>query len=211
MYTCAMKKHTLSSKETELIKAVRNTLMKGHSPSVRELMEELGYKSPRSTAELIKKLAAKGYVRRNAEGDLQIIENFSGDESRVQTVEVPLVGQVACGSPILAEENIEQMIPVSTRIASPPYRYYMLRAKGDSMNLAGINDGDAVLVRQQGTARNKEIVVALIDDEATIKEFNKSGEMVLLKPKSSNLKHKPIILTNDFMIQGIVVTTIPGL
>jgi len=206
-----MKKHTLSSKETELIKAVRNTLMKGHSPSVRELMEELGYKSPRSTAELIKKLAAKGYVRRNAEGDLQIIENFSGDESRVQTVEVPLVGQVACGSPILAEENIEQMIPVSTRIASPPYRYYMLRAKGDSMNLAGINDGDAVLVRQQGTARNKEIVVALIDDEATIKEFNKSGEMVLLKPKSSNVKHKPIILTNDFMIQGIVVTTIPGL
>ncbi|MBN2754674.1 MAG: repressor LexA [Candidatus Goldbacteria bacterium] len=206
-----MKKHTLSSKETELIKAVRNTLMKGHSPSVRELMEELGYKSPRSTAELIKKLAAKGYVRRNAEGDLQIIENFSGDESRVQTVEVPLVGQVACGSPILAEENIEQMIPVSTRIASPPYRYYMLRAKGDSMNLAGINDGDAVLVRQQGTARNKEIVVALIDDEATIKEFNKSGDMVLLKPKSSNLKHKPIILTNDFMIQGIVVTTIPGL
>lgn len=211
MYTCAMKKHTLSSKETELIKAVRNTLMKGHSPSVRELMEELGYKSPRSTAELIKKLAAKGYVRRNAEGDLQIIENFSGDESRVQTVEVPLVGQVACGSPILAEENIEQMIPVSTRIASPPYRYYMLRAKGDSMNLAGINDGDAVLVRQQGTARNKEIVVALIDDEATIKEFNKSGDMVLLKPKSTNLKHKPIILTNDFMIQGIVVTTIPGL
>jgi|APHig6443717817_1056837.scaffolds.fasta_scaffold177028_1 repressor LexA len=206
-----MKKHTLSSKETELIKAVRNTLMKGHSPSVRELMEELGYKSPRSTAELIKKLAAKGYVRRNAEGDLQIIENFSGDESRVQTVEVPLVGQVACGSPILAEENIEQMIPVSTRIASPPYRYYMLRAKGDSMNLAGINDGDAVLVRQQGTARNKEIVVALIDDEATIKEFNKSGDMVLLKPKSTNLKHKPIILTNDFMIQGIVVTTIPGL
>ncbi|PKL90926.1 MAG: repressor LexA [Candidatus Goldiibacteriota bacterium HGW-Goldbacteria-1] len=206
-----MKKHTLSSKETELIKAVRNTLMKGHSPSVRELMEELGYKSPRSTAELIKKLAAKGYVRRNAEGGLQIIENFSGDESRVQTVEVPLVGQVACGSPILAEENIEQMIPVSTRIASPPYRYYMLRAKGDSMNLAGINDGDAVLVRQQGTARNKEIVVALIDDEATIKEFNKSGDMVLLKPKSSNLKHKPIILTNDFMIQGIVVTTIPGL
>lgn len=206
-----MKKHTLTSKETELIKAVRNTLMKGHSPSVRELMEELGYKSPRSTAELIKKLTAKGYLRRNAEGDLQIIENFSGDESRVQTVQIPLVGMVACGSPILAEENVEQMIPVSTRIASPPYRYYMLRAKGDSMNLAGINDGDAVLIRQQDTARNKDIIVALIDDEATIKEFNKSGDMVLLKPKSTNPKHKPIILTDDFMIQGIVVTTIPGL
>ncbi|OPZ63120.1 MAG: LexA repressor [Candidatus Aerophobetes bacterium ADurb.Bin490] len=79
------------------------------------------------------------------------------------------------------------------------------------MNLAGINDGDAVLIRQQDTARNKDIVVALIDDEATIKEFNKSGDMVLLKPKSTNPKHKPIILTDDFMIQGIVVTTIPGL
>jgi repressor LexA len=79
------------------------------------------------------------------------------------------------------------------------------------MNLAGINDGDIVLVRQQGSARNKEIVVALIDDEATIKEFNAADNMIILKPKSSNPAHKPIILTRDFMVQGIVVTTIPGI
>jgi repressor LexA len=206
-----MDKYTLSIKETELVKAIRNALMKGHSPTVRELMDELGYKSPRSTAEMVKKLISRAYLRRNEAGNLQIIENFSEDESRAQTVEIPLVGYVACGSPILAEENVQQTIQVSTKLASPPYRYYLLRAKGDSMNLAGINDGDIVLVRQQGSARNKEVVVALIDDEATIKEFNVADNMIILKPKSSNPVHKPIILTRDFMVQGIVVTTIPGI
>jgi len=206
-----MEKHTLSNKETELIRQIRNSLMKGHSPSTRELMVLLGYKSPRSTAELIKKLVARGYLRRNQDGSLQIIENFSEDESRARTVEIPLVGFVACGSPILAQENVEQTIPVSTKIASPPYRYYLLRAKGDSMDLAGISDGDIVLVRQQTSAKNKDVVVALIDDEATIKEYNVSENMVVLKPKSTNPDHRPIILTRDFLIQGIVITTIPGL
>jgi repressor LexA len=135
------------------------------------------------------------------------VENFDVE----QTVQVPVVGRAACGTPMLAEENIEEMIPVSKKIAAPPYRYYMLRAKGDSMNQAGINDGDLVLVRQQSTARHGDTVVALIDDEATIKEYTTTGSAVVLKPHSDNTAHKPIILTRDFMVQGVVVTTIAGI
>lgn len=78
---------------------------------------------------------------------------------------------MACGSPIFAEENIEAKIPVSIHFAKPPHKYFFLRAKGDSMNKRNIDDGDLILVREQHTANDKDIVVALIDDEATIKEF----------------------------------------
>lgn len=145
-------------------------------------------------------------------GAFHIIEApavMNGDSE--QTVSVPVVGSAACGMPMLAEENIEEMIPVSKKIAAPPYKYYMLRAKGDSMNEANINDGDLVLVRQQAVARHGDIVVALIDDEATIKEYTTTGSAVVLRPHSTNPVHKPIILTRDFMVQGVVVTTIAGI
>jgi repressor LexA len=144
-------------------------------------------------------------------GTVQVIEEPAPNGDSEQTVEVPVVGRAACGTPMLAEENIEEMIPVSKRIAAPPYKYYMLRAKGDSMDQAGINDGDLVLVRQQPTARHGDIVVALIDDAATIKEYNSTGSAVVLKPRSSNPSHRPIIMTRDFMVQGVVVTTIAGI
>jgi repressor LexA len=161
-----------------------------------------------------KKDDVDGWIRKhtgNEAGTVQIIEapEINGDSE--QTVEVPVVGRAACGMPILAEENIEEMIPVSTKIAAPQYKYYMLRAKGDSMDQAGINDGDMVLVRQQATARHGDIVVALIDDAATIKQYNTTGSMVVLKPVSSNPAHRPIIMTRDFMVQGVVVRTITGI
>jgi repressor LexA len=126
-----------------------------------------------------------------------------------QTIDVPVIGRASCGSPMLAVENIETTISVSTKIAKPPYKYFLLRANGDSMNLAGINDGDMVLVRQQQTAQNKDIVVALIDDEATIKEYNIASDKIILKPVSSNPAHKPVIVTNNFIVQGIIVSVIP--
>ena len=143
--------------------------------------------------------------------DVPVVGSFDAVEESAETIEVPVVGKISCGSPVLAEENIEETIPVSTKLAAPPYKYYMLRAKGDSMNRAGINDNDLVLIRQQNNARNGDNVVALINDEATIKEFNSNGHTVVLKPRSTNNEHKPIILTNDLMIQGVVVSTIPGL
>src|SRR3989344_5497906 len=99
---------------------------------------------------------------------------------------------------MLAEENIEGFVAVSTAIVRAGAKYFLLRASGDSMNLAGIDDGDLVLVRQQATAQNGDRVVALIDDEATIKEYRHAGNAIILQPRSSNHEHTPIILTENF-------------
>jgi repressor LexA len=103
------------------------------------------------------------------------------------------------------------MVPVSTHLAQPGQKHFLLRASGDSMNKAGIEDGALVLVRQQGTAEDGQLVVALIDDEATIKELRRSRDAAVLMPRSSNKKHKPIVLRRDFQVQGVVVATLPSL
>ncbi len=207
---------SMTSKELEAVREIRNSLMHiGRIPSMRELMSSLGYKSPRSASLIIDQLIRKGVLRRKGDGGLQFIRNLAEDNTRAQTVDVPLIGAVACGTPILAEENIQGMIPVSIKLARPPHRYFLLKAKGDSMDLPGrqagqkgIDDGDLVLVRQQTTAKDGDTVVALIDDEATIKEFRIGGETFILKPRSRNKQHQPIVLTKDFQIQGVVVTSI---
>ncbi len=142
------------------------------------------------------------------DGSLEADE-FVGENAR--TINLPLIGSIACGSPILAIENIETEIPVSVDLIKGSSKHFLLRAVGNSMNNAGIKDGDLVLVKQQSTAENGDKVVALIDDAATIKEFHKTREAIVLKPCSTEQKHKPIILTRDFKIQGIVITTIPSL
>ena len=174
-------------------------------------MSFLGYKSPRSGALIIDSLIKKDFLKRKPDGEIQFLRDSELNEANHErTVNVPFVGRVACGLPILAEENIEAMIPVSTKLAYAGSKYFILRAIGDSMNEADIDDGDFVLVRQQQNANDGDIVVALIDDEATIKEFHRKNGAVILKPKSSNKKHQPIILTSNFEIQGIVVKTIPN-
>jgi len=205
-----MKTQEISSKELEALREIRNSLMhKGRVPSIRELMSSLGYRSPRSAAVIYENLIEKGALRRKENGGLQLLKSLGDDTTRAQTVDVPLVGMVSCGAPILAEENIQAKIPVSTKLARPPHRYFLLKAKGDSMDQKKINDGDLVLVRQQPTAKSGESIVALIDEEATIKEFHNSGETIVLKPRSKNKQHQPIVLTRDFQIQGVVVATIP--
>lgn len=199
--------YDLSIKELEALKIIRNFLVhQGRIPSVRELMIGLDYKSPRSSAVILKSLEEKGILRKKSDGSYQIIdfeipENYG---SRAQTVKIPLLGNVACGLPIFADENIEAEVSVSVSMIKSGYKYFLLRAEGDSMDDAGINDGDLVLIRRQQDANNGDRVLALIDDEATVKEFTRSGGMVILKPKSTNKIHQPIILTSNFRIQGIV-------
>lgn len=206
-----MNNQLLSNRELEAIRQIRNSLMhRGRMPSVREMMTSLGYRSPRSASVLMKKLMSKRILRRKPNGSYRLVDNLHDDTMRAQTVDIPLVGTVACGTPVLAEENIEGMIPVSTKLAKSPHRYFLLKAEGDSMNEKGINDGDLVLVRQQLTAHNGDMIVALVDDEATIKEFYRLGDIIILKPKSTNKQHKPIVLTKDFQVQGVVVTAIPN-
>ena len=192
-----MAKVALSEKEILALKMIRNALMHGgRAPSVREVMKELGYKSPHELQVL----------KRRNDGRLQIIGDIEPNEAHARTIAIPLVGSVPCGQPLLAEENVEMMIPISTALARPPHQYFLLRAIGDSMDEKGIKSGDLVLVRQQPDAENGQSVVALIDDEATIKELHKYA----LKPRSSNPAHKPIVLHDDFQVQGVVVTTIPN-
>ncbi len=208
--TVYMQAAAVTNKELEAVREIRNSLMHiGRIPSMRELMSSLGYKSPRSASLLVDKLIKKGVLRRKEGGGFQFIRNLEEDTTRAQTVDVPLIGTVACGTPILAEENIQAKIPVSTKLAKPPHRYFLLKARGDSMDQKGIDDGDLVLVRQQTIAKDGDTVVALIDNEATIKEFRIGGETYVLRPRSRNKQHQPIVLTKDFQIQGVVVTAIP--
>ena len=198
----------LSSKALEALKHLRNSVAHyGKVPSVRVLMRDLEYKSPRSAMLVMRELEEAGHLRRRELGDY-VYMNDPLDAQTTRTILIPLVGSAPCGVPMLALENQEAMIPVSTSLARPGSQYFLLRAIGDSMDKAGIKDGDLMLVKQQTTAEQGQKVVALIDDEATVKEYQRSNDFVILKPNSFNLKNKPIILTEDFRIQGIVVATI---
>jgi repressor LexA len=207
-----MPNQQLTSREIEAFKFIRKSVMHGAgSPSIRDLQNALGYKSPRSAALIVETLIVSGWMERRSDGGLRVLKDLEEESNHARTVEVPLVGTAACGTPLLAEENIEALIPVSINLARPGHRYFFLRAKGNSMDQADINDGDLVLVQQQQTAENGNIVVALIDDEATIKEFKRTPAAVVLMPRSSSEEHLPIILTNEFQVQGVVVTAISGL
>ena len=192
---------------------IRNRIVHmGSAPSVRELASELGFTSARSAVVIIERLVEAGYLkRRESDRSLQLLKLPEETREREATVEVPLVGSAACGVPLLAIENVEAMVPVSTTLARPRQKYFLLRASGDSMDAAGIADGSLVLVRQQSTAETGDVVVALVDDEATIKELRTSPDAVVLVPRSKNKRHQPIILRRDFQVQGVVVATLPDI
>ncbi len=206
-----MEKQQLNNQDLKAIRHIRNWLIQhGTSPSVRQLMTALGYKSPRSAQDILAKLRKYKIVKKTKSGGFQLINDPKSSISHAQTVNVPIVGVVSCGQPILAEENIEGFIPVSTSMAKPGSKYFILRASGNSMDLAGIKNGDLALVRQQSTAQNGDNIVALIDDSATIKEYSYTKNAVVLKPKSSDPTFKPIILTENFQVQGVVMNVIPN-
>ncbi len=198
-----------TKKELEALRFIKNRLLyRGESPSVRDLAKALGYRSPRSAALILLKLAMRGVLVRREDGTLKILKDVDSNFG-AYTINIPLVGSAPCGAPLLAEENVEGFIPISRDLAKPPYKYFLLRAVGDSMDQAGIKDGELALVRQQETAQDGDRVVALVDDQATIKEFHRGKDVVLLKPRSRNKKHRPIIVTRDFRVQGVVVATVP--
>lgn len=202
----------LTTKELQAVRHIRNWIMhRGGAPSVRELMDALGYKSPRSAQVVLTQLERKGIIKKFPSGDYQLLRDSASGPVRAQTVDVPIVGTVAAGTPILADENLEGFIPISTSLARSGGKYFLLRIRGDSMDKAGINDGDFVLVRQQSTADPGEHVVALVDDEATVKAYHPGRDVVVLKPQSNNATHQPIVVDRDFRIQGVVVTAIQNL
>jgi repressor LexA len=166
-----------------------------------------GGKSPRSASLVVDRLIAAGLIMKN---NRSLILTNTQLTNSISTVDVPLLGAVACGLPMFAEENVQAYIPVSTALAKKGSKYFLLRATGDSMNQAGINNGDLLLVRNQNTADSGERVVALINDEATVKIFERSADAVILRPKSTNKEHKPIVLTDNCIIQGVVQAVLPS-
>ncbi len=208
-----MNKNTqsLTPKEQDaLLESRQATRLLGRFPSVRELMIAMEYRSPRSAAVLLERLEKKGYLERDKFNRLRVSPEPELSIA-ADTIDIPVVGSVCCGTPDWAEQNIESYVKVSTRIAPRDRQHFFLRAKGDSMNEAGIEHSDLVLVRVQGSASEGDRVVALIDDEATIKEFRRRGDVVVLMPRSTNPNHQPILVSDQLHIQGVVVTAIPTL
>lgn len=200
--------NNLSDKDKKAFALIRNKIIHyGKSPTLDEINEVTGGKSPRSASLVVDRLIEAKMIKKEGR-TLKLVGTHSTQS--ISTINIPLVGSVACGVPIFAEENIETLIPVSTALAKTGSKYFILRAKGTSMNDAGINDNDLLLVRQQDTSDDGQKVVALINDEATVKILEKGNGVVILRPKSKDKSHKPIILTNNCTIQGIVVAVLPA-
>src|SRR3989339_1239068 len=190
----------LTSKQKEVLSAINElTTKNGYSPALREIKEYLKYNSISAVQRHTDALKKKGFLSsdKHQQRNLKVRKYFQNKPS------IPLVGMVACGEPILAIENIEAYIPYD--VPGDPKDYFFLRAIGDSMNLADIDDGDLVLIKKQSTAEDGDMVVALMGDEATIKIFRQSDDHVILEPRSDNSAHKPFYIFEDLQIQGKVI------
>lgn len=177
----------------------------GYSPTLNEIKTHLNFKSLTSVQRSIESLVNKKYITRNKfkQRGIEVLNDTT------ETVNVPIVGLVACGSPMLAQENIEGYIATDRNfIKGNLENYFYLRARGDSMDKAGIENNDLVLIHSQSQAQNGNMIVALLNDSATIKTLHKREGYTQLEPKSYNNIHKSIILREDFLIQGVVVKII---
>ncbi len=193
----------ITKKQEEVLNAINSLLSeRGVSPTLKEVQETLGYKKVSSVQRHTEALKKKGLLTSNKyqSRSFKITQSFS------KKFNIPLVGAVACGQPILATENIEAYIPY--QVKGDPKEYFFLRAVGDSMNKAGIENNDLVLIKKQQTAEPGDKVVALVGDDATIKIFQNGNGCAVLEPRSTNPEHKPIYVFDNLQIQGKVITTL---
>ena len=192
----------ISSKQQEILEYIKQEILnKGYPPAVREICEAVHLKSTSSVHSHLETLEKNGYIRRDPTKPraIEIIDdNFN--LTRREVVNVPIPGQVAAGQPLLAVENIENYFPIPTEFM-PNAETFMLKVKGDSMINAGIFNGDKILVQKQSDAQNGDIVVALVDDSATVKTFYKENGHYRLQPENDTMD--PIIV-NECSILGKV-------
>ena len=193
----------ISPKQQEILDYIKNEILdRGFPPAVREICEAVHLKSTSSVHSHLEALEKNGYIRRDATKPraIEIIDdNFN--LVRKEVVNVPVIGTVAAGQPILAVENIETYFPIPSEYM-PNEQSFMLKVRGESMINAGIYDGDMVLVRKQNTAQNGDIIVALLDDSATVKTFYKEKDCCRLQPENDTMD--PIIVKEDLRILGKV-------
>ena len=207
----------ITKKQKAVLDFIEKTIDEtGIAPTVRDICNGLGLSSPSTVHVHLKTLEDKGFIRRDplksrcitivdhdhkqAEGVCEH-EPSVGSAAFSNVIDLPVVGNVAAGTPILAEQNITETIPLPTEIVGDSSSF-LLKVRGDSMIEIGINDGDFVAVRQQPTATNGDIVVAMVEDGATVKRFFKEDGCVRLQPENSSMD--PIIVTENVSIIGKV-------
>ena len=198
-----MNQGKITSKQQEILEYIKNTtLKKGYPPTVREICEAVRLKSTSSVHSHLETLERNGYIRRDPTKPraMEILDDTFG-LTRREMVQVPMIGTVAAGQPILAEENIEDYFPIPAELL-PNSQTFMLRIKGNSMINVGIFDGDQVIVEQTSTADNGDIIVALIDDSATVKRFYKEDGHYRLQPENDEMD--PIIVS-ELNVLGKVI------
>lgn len=198
-----MEQGKITAKQQEILEYIKeNILRKGYPPAVREICEAVHLKSTSSVHSHLETLERNGYIRRDPTKP-RAIEILDDDFAltRREMVQVPLIGTVAAGQPILAQENIEDYFPIPANIL-PNVQTFMLRVKGESMVNAGIFNGDRVLVAQGNTAQNGDIVVALVGDSATVKRFYKENGHYRLQPENDTMD--PIIV-DEVEVLGKVI------
>lgn len=196
----------ISKKQSEILEYMKNEILnRGFPPSVREICEAVHLKSTSSVHSHLETLEKNGYIRRDPTKPraIEIVDdNFN--LVRRETVNVPIIGKVSAGQPLLAVENIDGYFPIPSEYM-PNNKTFMLVVQGDSMINAGIFNGDYVIVEQQQTAENGQKVVALVEDSATVKTFYKEDGHIRLQPENDTME--PIIVEQDqfFQILGKVI------
>lgn len=198
-----MVQEKLTSKQQEILEYIKETILnKGYPPAVREICEAVHLKSTSSVHSHLETLEEKGYIRKNP-AKPRTIEIIDGcfNLTRREVVNVPLIGTVAAGVPLLAEENIENYYPIPVELL-PNAETFMLNVKGNSMINAGIFDGDQLIVERCSTAYDGEIVVALVDDSATVKRFYKEDGYYRLQPENDEME--PIIVDHIKIIGKVI-------
>lgn len=193
----------ISAKQQEILEYIKSQILeRGFPPAVRDICEAVHLKSTSSVHSHLETLEKNGYIRRDPTKPRAIeILDDSFNFTRREMVNVPLVGRVAAGEPLLAEQNIEEYFPIPMDFM-PNKQTFMLKVKGESMINAGILDGDYVLVEERKTAHNGEMIVALVDDGATVKRFYKEEGIIRLQPENDTME--PIIVP-DCTILGKVI------
>lgn len=193
----------ISAKQQEILEYIKSQILeRGFPPAVRDICEAVHLKSTSSVHSHLETLEKNGYIRRDPTKPRAIeILDDSFNFTRREMVNVPIVGRVAAGEPLLAEQNIEEYFPIPMDFM-PNKRTFMLKVKGESMINAGILDGDYVLVEERKTAHNGEMIVALVEDGATVKTFYKEEGIIRLQPENDTMD--PIIV-QDCMILGKII------
>jgi repressor LexA len=195
----------LSKRQQQILEFIKHEVKtKGYPPSVREIGEAVGLASSSTVHGHLARLESKGLIRRDPTKPRAIeILDSSPSIPKANVVNVPIVGKVTAGQPITAIENVEEYFPLPEQFVSPDDQVFMLKVVGDSMIEAGILNGDYVIVRQQQTANNGDIVVAMTEEnEATVKRFFKEKDHIRLQPENSAME--PIIVQHAVILGKVI-------